>query len=175
MTKEENLNRFSLPQPEDISEKDRENGFGSYIMMFAGTYFPVPFVEIISSLIYYLYFRNKSRYASFHAYQSLLGQIPVTLINGGFFAYAIILLIRLIRDDFLDSALRNRFFIFLALVVLINIIYIIISLYIALKAKKGIICYMPVAGRMAYEKYYGPDAVEIVSSPGKAHINRPPV
>lgn len=167
--------KYQLPQPEDVIEKDRENGFGAYIMMFAGTYFPLPFIELISSLIYYLYFRRRSRYAAFHSYQSLMGQIPVTILNAGFFIYAIKLLIDLIRYDMISQQARSSFFPILGVLALLNLIYIIISLYIAIKAKKGIIVYLPVAGKMAYEKFYGDEAVEIEEPTVTTRGNKPPV
>lgn len=166
---------IKIPQPDEVSRKDRENGFGAYIMMFAGIYFPLPFVEIVSSFIYYIYFKKRSRYAAFHAYQSMLGQIPVTIVNTGFFVYLIVLLVRLFRDEMMMEAERNSFFAFLILVAVINVAYIIVSLYIALNAKKGCITYMPLAGRMAYDKFYGNDAVEITGAPDrKEYKNTPP-
>ena len=163
-----------MPQPDEVSTKDRENGFGAYIMMFAGAYFPVPFVEIISSIIYYLYFKKRSRYAAFHAYQSFLAQLPVTILNTALLIYGIRMLIIYIRTEMITTYELKTGLAFLLITVLINIIYIIISLIIALKAKNGIFAYFPIVGRMAYEKMYGPNAIEISSKTVKDRINHPP-
>lgn len=167
--------KYQLPQPDEVSEKDRDNGFGAYIMMFASAYFPLPLVELISSFIYYIYFRKRSRYAAFHSYQSLMGQVPVTILNTGFFIYAIKLLIDLIRYELIPESTRNNFLIFLAIVVLLNIIYIVMSLFIAIKARKGQISYMPIVGKMAYDKFYGEEAVEISLPEDKNRGNTPPI
>lgn len=152
---------IELPQPEDISEKDRENAFGTYMLMFASAYFPLPFIELALSIAYYYYFKKKSRYVTFHTYQSLLSQIPITIINTSFFIYAIYLFVSIMRERIITPEVKSMFFIILGVIVLINIVYNIVSLIIALKAKKGVIRYFPIIGRIAYDKFYGLHAMNI--------------
>jgi len=175
MSTESSIEKIYLPQPDEISEKDREYAFGAYIMMFAGAYFPLPFVEIISSYIYYIYYRKRSRYAAFHAYQSCLSQLPITVVNTGYAAYVIVWLVKSIRADYFDPYDSRLILVFLAATVLINIVYIIISLLIAFKAKKGIFRYFPIVGKIAFEKFYGSEAVEIhISEDSVTGKNSPP-
>lgn len=175
MNSQDNINNtISIPQPEEVNDKDRENGFGAYIMMFASAYFPFPFVEIISSLIYYFYFKKRSRYVTFHAYQSFLVQIPVTILNSALTVYGIVLLVRFFKTDIILRQSIVLFLSFLTITIVINIIYIIVSLVIAFKAKKGIFGYFPFFGRIAFEKLYGQNAVEIGFNTPVTGRNRPP-
>ncbi len=174
MSTKDSLNQIHFPQPEDISEKDREYAFGAYIMMFAGAYFPLPFVEIISSFIYYIYYKKRSRYAAFHAYQSFLSQFPITVVNTGFVTYTIIFLIKSIRADYFDPSDTKTLLFFLLGTVLLNLGYIITSLFIAIKAKKGIFGYFPVVGHISFEKFYGTDAIEISLEQTTHQRNNPP-
>jgi uncharacterized membrane protein len=175
MSTENRIEDIHLPQPDEVSEKDREYAFGAYIMMFAGAYFPLPFVEIISSFIYYVYYKKRSRYAAFHAYQSCLSQLPITVVNTGYAAFVIVWLVKSIRADYFDPSDNKLVLIFLGITIIINIIYIIVSLSIAFKAKKGIFRYFPIVGKIAFEKFYGTEAAEIekpeLLSGGR---NRPP-
>ena len=59
-----------IPQSDQVTKQEREDAFGSYIMMFASFYIPIPLVEIPAAGIYYQYFKRKSRFVAFHALQS---------------------------------------------------------------------------------------------------------
>lgn len=174
MSIKDSTNQIHFPQPEEVSEKDREYAFGAYIMMFAGAYFPLPLVEIISSFIYYIYYKKRSRYAAFHAYQSFLSQFPITVVNTGFVTYTILLLIKSFRADYFDPSDFKILLFFLLGTVLLNIGYIITSLIIANKAKKGVFSYFPIVGQIAFEKFYGPEALEISQEQTTRQRNTPP-
>lgn len=165
-----------IPQPEEVDVKDKENAFGSYILMFAGAYFPIPFIELVLSIAYYNYFKKRSRYVAFHTYQSLLSQIPITLINTAFVTYAVYIFItNILKEIIVPINTQNLFYIFLIMIVILNLIYNIVSLVIALKAKKGVIRYIPIIGKIAYDKIYGVNAIDIgTNSDVKKEINRAP-
>ena len=167
-------NEIVIPQPEDVTYKDRENSFGAYIMMFAGAYFPIPFAEIVFSIVYYSYYKKRSRYVSFHAYQSFLSQLPITIINTALAVYGIVIIVNMIKTDSINPERWKLFFIYLAITVAINIFYIIYSLVIAFKAKSGVIAYMPYIGRIAYDRHYGPNAINIGFQKQKPQRNRSP-
>src|SRR5512137_1316781 len=80
-----------VPQPDEVSKQEKEDAFGSYIMMFAGTYFPFPLIEILMAAIYYNYHKRKSRFVAFHSWQSLLLQIPVSLVSLGVVVWGLVL------------------------------------------------------------------------------------
>lgn len=163
-------NNVNLPQPEEVTEKEKDNSFGAYIMMFAGAYIPIPFAEIVFSLVYYSYYKKRSRYVAFHAYQSFLSQIPFTIINTALTAYAIVILVNAIRIDYFSPEKFKMLFYYFIVAALLNVLYIIISLVIAFKAKNGVIAYMPFLGRIAYNKLYGPDAIDM--TPGEKPLKR---
>ena len=165
-----------LPRPEEISKKEREQGAGTYIMMFAGTYLPLPLIELIMSIAYFFYHRRKSRFVSFHSYQSLLTQIPISIFNTGLVVWTIINLYPYIMSQNPDdlTGFTEPFWIFLCFVVLWNIIYIIYSLIAYKQAGKGKLFYMLIFGRYAYARYYSRNAVHYSDSPAKPEENIPP-
>ena len=86
-----------LPQPDEISTREKEDAMGAYLMMFAsiGAGLPLPIINMIAAVIYYYINRSKSRFVKFHALQSLLSQFPTSIIN----AIAVIWFVQmLIRD-----------------------------------------------------------------------------
>ena len=143
-----------LPQPDQISEREKEDAMGAYFMMFAawGLGFPLPVLNLVAALIYFLINRKKSRFTGFHSLQSLLSQIPVSVIN-------VVLLGWLIRILFTDLHFPRSFFAYLIFMVLCNLLYIVFSIVALVKARKGQFYYFPFFGRLSYARYYGPDAV----------------
>ena len=71
-----------LPQPDQLSSREKEDGMGAYLMMFAAfaVGLPLPVVNLIAALIYYSINRKKGRFVHFHCLQSFLSQIPTTLL-----------------------------------------------------------------------------------------------
>ena len=44
-----------LPQPQDLSEREKEDAMGAYLMMFAAlaTSLPLPIINLIAAIVYY--------------------------------------------------------------------------------------------------------------------------
>lgn len=148
---------ITLPQPDEISRREREDAMGAYFMMFAawGIGLPFPFLNLIAAGIYYGINKKKSRFVAFHALQSLNSQIPVTIVNAG-------LLFWLIRNLFFDFGFGSPFWIYLAVTVVLNILYLVLSLVALTRAYKGNFFYLPVFGPMAFQRWYGSDAPESI-------------
>src|ERR1044071_1130098 len=74
-----------LPQPEEVSVREKEDAMGAYLMMFAaiGAGLPLPIINLIAAIIYYYINKSSSRFVKFHSYQALIATIPTTLINAG--------------------------------------------------------------------------------------------
>lgn len=155
-----------LPQPDEISEREKEDAMGAYFMMFAslGLGFPLPFINLIASVVYFVIHRRKSRFVAFHALQSLLEQIPVTVFNAGLIAWLLVIV-------FTDLHFPREFFVLLVFVVVVNIADIVISVMALMHARKGRFYYMPLFGRAAFGVYYGPRA-RALEKP--VEPNRPP-
>ena len=158
---------ITLPQPDEIPRREREDAMGAYFMMFAawGIGLPFPFLNLIAAGIYYGIHKKKSRFVAFHALQSLSSQIPVTVANAG-------LLFWLIRNLVRDFGFYNSFWAYLAFVVALNIAYLVISLVALSRAYKGNFFYFPIFGRIAFDNWYGPNA----PGDGEPEVrpNRPP-
>jgi uncharacterized Tic20 family protein len=139
-----------LPQPDDLSSREKQDAMGAYFMMFAAmaTSLPLPIINLIAAIIYYYINRKKSRYIHFHCLQSLLSQIPTTLINWG-------LLFWVIRIMFFNKAEFNTyFFVYLGFVILANLLYFTFSILAAVRARKGVFMYFLFFGSYTYNRVY---------------------
>lgn len=160
------MSASTLPQPHEISTREKDDAMGAYLMMFAAwaVGLPLPTINLLAALIYHLLNRRSSRFVAFHTLQSLLSQIPVTLANVGLVAW-------LIRTLVLELSFSTAFFYYTGFVVLINVLYVIYSIIALVHATRGQFYYMPFFGAACYARYYGPDAVDI---DGPVPPNRPP-
>lgn len=52
-----------LPQPQDLSEREKEDAMGAYLMMFAAlaTSLPLPIINLIAAIVYYYINRKKRK------------------------------------------------------------------------------------------------------------------
>lgn len=155
-----------LPQPGEISQREKEDAMGAYLMMFAAWAFglPLPVLNLIAAIIYFFVNKKVSRFVAFHALQSLLSQIPVSLLNVALLAW----LIRIVVGD---MSFPGAFFVGLIFVGLVNILYVVFSLVALVRARRGQYYYMPLFGRAAFARYYGPGAVSLQRN---LPPNRPP-
>lgn len=146
MSNEKDLKFHDIDQPDDLTEREKEDAMGSYLMMFAsiGAGLPLPFINLIASLIYFYINKDKSRYVRFHTYQSMMSQLPVTLMNSSLVIWASQIWF------WSNIDLTNQFWSYLIVVVIINIGYLIFSLIAAIKARKGKMYYFIFFGKWAY-------------------------
>ncbi len=161
-----NSEEKTLPQPDDISSAEKDDAMGAYLMMFAAWAIglPLPILNLIAAVIYFYVNKKTSRFVAFHALQSLLSKIPVTLLN-------VALIVWLLRILITGLSFSSGFFILLAVMVCSNILYVIFSITALVRARKGNFFYFPFFGRVAFSRFYGPNAVSLGSS---AKENRPP-
>ena len=155
-----------LPQPEEIAEREREDAMGAYLMMFAAVAIglPLPIINLIAAIIYYFVNRKKSLFIHFHCLQSLLSQIPTTIINWGLVIWAV-------NIFFTDRTLTDTFWAYAIFAGLSTFIYFIISIVAAYKARQGKMYYFLFFGKIAYEAAYRVKPINIQSS---EPVNRPP-
>lgn len=113
--------------------REREDAMGAYLMMFAAVAvaLPLPVISLIAALVYHLVNRKKSRFIHFHSLQSLVAQIPITLLNWGVLLWGI--KIWLIKS----TELGIPFWSYLAFVALMNMLYLTFSIIAAIHARKG--------------------------------------
>jgi uncharacterized membrane protein len=155
---------IDIPQPDQIDIREKEDAMGAYFMMFAALAagLPLPVMNLIAAIIYLFLNKKKSRFIHFHSLQSLLSQIPVSILN-------VALIVWLIKAIFFEFRFNNYFKGFLAMVIAANLIYIIFSIIAAVKARKGEFYYFLFFGRIAYHYAYKADTVQ-----ERKVVNQPP-
>jgi uncharacterized membrane protein len=155
----------SLPQPDEIAEREKEDAMGAYLMMFAAVAvgLPLPIINLIAAIIYYFVNRKKSRFIHFHCLQSLLSQIPTTLINW-------VVVIWAVRIFFTDLKLTDTFWAAVVFAGLSTFLYFIMSIIAAFKARQGKMYYFLFFGKIAYETVYQVRAENHSTDP----VNKPP-
>jgi uncharacterized membrane protein len=139
-----------IPQPEEISKREKEDGMGAYLMMFAGIAagLPLPILNLLASVIYYYVNKDKSRFVKFHSLQSLWSQLPTTLMNA-------VLLFWTLQIFFFESfELTDVYWGYLMAVVIANLLYFIFSIVGAAKARKGKMYYFIFFGKLAYHQAF---------------------
>ncbi|MAX81118.1 MAG: hypothetical protein CL843_13210 [Crocinitomicaceae bacterium] len=151
MLKEKEDAYYALPQPEELTEREKEDAMGAYLMMFASIAagLPLPVINLIAAVIYYFLNRGKSRFIHFHALQSLITQIPISLINAGFVFWTI--------NNFIVNKMMgatSSYFIYLSVAVVLNIIYFVFSIVAAIAARKGRMYYFLIFGSLSYNAVY---------------------
>ena len=134
-----------LPQPEELSSREKEDAMGAYLMMFASLAvgLPLPLLNLIAAIVYYYLNRSKGRFVHFHTLQSLLSQIPVTLLN----AFAVFWTLKIFV---FNGELNDSYKGYLVMLAVANIVYIIYSIIAAAKARKGLMYYFWFFGQSAY-------------------------
>ncbi|MDG1022865.1 MAG: DUF4870 domain-containing protein [Flavobacteriaceae bacterium] len=164
-----------LPQPQDLSEREKEDAMGAYLMMFAAlaTSLPLPIINLIAAIVYYYINRKKGRFIHFHCLQSLLSQLPTTLVNWGLLFWAL-------QIFFFDNfEVDDWFYAYLGFAILANLIYFIFSIMAAIRARKGIFMYFLFFGSYAYHRVYGASNElnydnEKLQNPKTQKVNSPP-
>ncbi|MGL1893961.1 MAG: DUF4870 domain-containing protein [Spirochaetaceae bacterium] len=146
-----------LPQPADLSKREKEDSMGAYLMMFAamGAGLPLPLLNLLASFIYYQINKKKSRYVAFHSFQSLITQLPISIVNGGLVFW----LIKILIQDYPDFT--SKFFTYLAFAVIWNLLYLVLSIRACICARRGQLYYMFLFGGVSFNRFYGEDAKDL--------------
>lgn len=153
-----------IPQPHEISTREKEDAMGAYLMMFAsmGVGLPLPIINLIAAIVYYFINKSKSLFVHFHSLQSVISQLPTSIINAIGVGWAI-------RIYLLDYELTDLFKGYVAMAVVLNIAYFIFSIVGAIKARKGRMYYFLFFGRLSYEWVFAKKETET-----KEIVNLPP-
>jgi uncharacterized membrane protein len=157
-----------LPQPGDITQREKDDAMASYLMMFASwaVGLPLPLLNLVASVVYYSVNRKGSKFVAFHALQSFLSQVPVSLLNAGAVGWGIGLLVKGNAAGDLRPFIGYVFF-----AAAVNILYLVFSIVALVQANKGRFYYLPFFGRLSFDRHYGPASVE---RERPAWVNRPP-
>jgi uncharacterized membrane protein len=155
MTHEEvsdNCTAIVLPRPAELTEREKEDAMGAYLMMFAawGAGFPLPMVGLIASIIYYHINKKNSKFSAFHSYQALLTHIPISIVNAAAVIWGIVLFVGQ------SHPLLRHYAAFGVFAGIWNALYMTFSIIACVKARKGKFYYFWVFGRISFAKYYLP-------------------
>ena len=155
-----------LPQPQELTEREKEDAMGAYLMMFAAVAvgLPLPIINLIASVIYYFLNRKKSRFIHFHCLQALLSQIPTTIINWVAVVWALYI-------AFTDLTLSDTFWAYCIFAGAVTILYFIYDLIGAFKARQGKMYYFIFFGQIAYEIAFKVKEEDHLQNP---QVNKPP-
>ena len=167
---------YPLPQPHELSEREKEDAMGAYLMMFASlaTSLPLPVINLIAAVVYYYVNRKKSRFIHFNCLQSLLSQLPTTLVNW-------ILLYWALQIFFFENyEINDYFYAYLGFSVLANLIYFVYSVVAAVRARKGVFMYFILFGPYAYQQVYSKKNILNYENENRQleveqKVNKPPV
>lgn len=157
-----------LPQPSEIPYKEKEKALAAYLMMFATAALglPFPLLNLVASVIYYYFIKESSRFVRFHSLQSLISQIPISILNGILVIWTIRIFLKFeVLGDF-----NEIYWGYLISLVLFNIIYIVFSLIAAFKAYNGRMYYFMFFGRIAYKEAFEKD----FDAKKPSVVNKPP-
>lgn len=157
---------YPLPQPDEISIREKEDAMGAYLMMFAaiGAGLPLPIINLIAAIIYYHINKAKSRFVRFHSHQALISTIPTTLINAGVMFWGI-------RILFFGWTFSNNFKGYLGAAIIANLAYFVIGIIAAIKARKGLFYYYVFFGKISYQKVF---AIKEGVAADETPVNNPP-
>jgi len=164
---QEEISYYSVPQPNEISDREKEDAMGAYLMMFASAAIglPFPILNLIAAIIYYFVNKSKGRFVRFHTLQSLFSQIPLTLINTG----AVVWLIRIFVYEL---GFSNEFWGYIIMLGVANLTYFIFSIIGAIRARKGRFYYFWFFGTWSYQVTY---KMKDQQSKSDEPINKPPL
>jgi len=162
------MSSYAIPQPADVSARDREDGMGAYLMVFGALHIglPLPFLGLIASWIYHGINHKKSPFVGFHTYQSLLFSIPSSVISAAWIVWLVVAVVDAFKHTAYDWIPFAVYTVFSVLVYLAYVIYCIVG---AVQARKGRLIYFPIFGRIAFARYF-----ERVAPTKTDPVNLPP-
>jgi uncharacterized membrane protein len=115
------------PHDED-SEKASNSYLMSLLVIIVGL--PIPLINLIATLIFYLMNRKASVFVRWHCTQALLSQLVLFFINSYSFWWTVSIL-------FGHEIFSNYYFAYVAMAIVINIIELITTIHAAIQTRKG--------------------------------------
>jgi uncharacterized Tic20 family protein len=113
-------------------EHEAEAASSSYLMsllaIIAGL--PLPIVNLIATLIFYLGNRKSSYFVRWHCTQALLSQLSMLFINSYGFWWTISII-------FTDATITNKYIAFVIAAIIFNLTEFIATIYTAIQTRKG--------------------------------------
>ena len=114
-------------------EHEAEKASNSYLMSLVAVIagLPLPIVNLLATLIFYLGNRNGTYFVRWHCTQALLSQLSLLLVNSYGFWWSVSII-------FSDERITNNYMAYMLTLVLVNIGELIATIYTAVQTRKGI-------------------------------------
>jgi uncharacterized Tic20 family protein len=119
---------LSKKAPEYQAEKASNSYLMSLVAIVVGL--PLPIINLIATLIFYLANRKEPYFVRWHCTQALFSQVSLVIINGIGVAW-------LLSIVFGDNEFNNSFFAYIAVLFVMNLIEFIATIYTAIETRKG--------------------------------------
>jgi len=122
------MNSTAFLQKEYESEKASNSYLMSLIAIMAGL--PFPIINLLATLIFYIAHSKKSYFIRWHCTQALLSQLILFPVNSIAFWWTL-------RIVYLHAEVSSAYFIYIACILLLNLIEFIATIYAAIETRKG--------------------------------------
>lgn len=125
--------RVIEPLKIEPSEHEAETASSSYLMSLIAIFvgLPLPIVNLIATLIFYLGNRKSTYFIRWHCTQALLSQLSLFIINSYGFWWTISVL-------FSDEKITNMYFSYIIVALIFNLSEFIATIHTAIQTRKGI-------------------------------------
>lgn len=123
------LQKFDYEPGEHEAEKASNSYLMSLIAIIAGL--PLPIVNLLATLIFYLGNRKGTYFVRWHCTQALLSQFSLLFMNSAGFWWTISIL-------FSDEKITTNYIAYIFTIILFNIVEFIGTIYTAIKTRKGV-------------------------------------
>lgn len=124
-----NAANFAYEPGEHEAEKASNSYLMSLIAIIAGL--PLPIINLIATLIFYLGNRKGTYFVRWHCTQALLSQFSVLFINSFGFWWTVSII-------FMDETITDKYIAYMIAAFIFNLIEFIATIYTAIQTRKGI-------------------------------------
>lgn len=124
-----NVTKFSYQPGEHEAETASNSYLMSLIAIIAGL--PLPIINLIATLVFYLGNRKASYFVRWHCTQALLAQLSMLFINSFGFWWTISII-------FTDETITSKFIAYIISALIFNLTEFIATIYTAVQTRKGI-------------------------------------
>ncbi len=122
------VGKFTYQPGEHETEKASNSYLMSLIAIMAGL--PLPIVNLIATLIFYLGNRKGTYFVRWHCTQALLSQFSLLFMNSFGFWWTVSIL-------FSNESVTNHFIAYIIAAFLINVVEFVMTIYTAIATRKG--------------------------------------
>jgi uncharacterized Tic20 family protein len=124
-----NATKFDYEPSEHEAEKASNSYLMSLIALIAGL--PLPIINLIATLIFYLGNRKGTYFVRWHCTQALLSQLSMLFINSFGFWWTVSII-------FTDETITDKYIAYIIAALIFNLTEFIATIYTAIQTRKGI-------------------------------------